>query len=115
MDQAFLGTETASELNSGRKPGRFVKDRESLSYLGGVTLRTVCSRFHINADLTDSDLRFIFKGADFKDSAEALIGAVTIDCTGDLETIGRVVGFMLLSTWGSFIPSGVDTGMNCSA
>ena len=110
IDQIFLGEGDSAEWNAGRKPGRRVQDRKSLSYLGGLTLKQVCRRYDLDVDFFDTDLKIIFKGTDYTDSADALIGALAMDCKGNMEVIANAVGRLILSSWGSFCNSHVGMG-----
>ena len=108
IDQAFLGEGDSAEFNAGRKPGRYVQDRVSLAFAGRIVIERVRRKFDIDIDLCDSDLGPAFRGKDYTSSAEAFIGAVAMDCNNNLDTISRVIGVMLLSSWRSFCKPHVE-------
>ena len=102
LDQMFLGEGDAAEINAGRKPGRYVQDKVSLAYAGKLAIRRVQAKFGVEIDLTDPSLRPAFRGIEHTSSAEALVGAVALDCGYNLNTIANVICLLLLSSWHSF-------------
>ena len=105
IDQIFLGKGDSAEINAGRKPGRFVRDRESLADIGRMHIKRISKEMDLDADFLNPSMRIILRGKDYTNSAEALIGAVAYDCGGKTETIAHVIGVLLLSSWRSFTHS----------